>query len=111
MRPDKNDPPANDKPAVPPPAPPIEPPAPPPAPAEEKLATEPIGLTYEGDGEQSFSGVRARDHTVAELLELEAATINNITAPHPGTGKALYRLTAAGEQAWTAKHPKEHADG
>lgn len=82
----------------PPPAPPAEPTPP----AEEK---EPAGATYHGDGDLHFGGVPKRDLTVHELLDLEPATFNTITAPNPGTGDAVYRVTKAGESAWAERWP------
>lgn len=79
----------------------VEPQAAPAPPPEEKPTKEPIGLTYKGDGRAGFTGVARRDLTVHELLDLEPAVINNITA------KGLYVVTKAGEDA----RAKEHADG
>lgn len=78
-----------------------------PAPVEASDAKkDPIGLKYRGDGEQHFAGVYNRDLTVTELLDLDPSTVNNITAQHPATGKAVYEWTAAGEKAWAAQWPK-----
>lgn len=62
---------------------------------------DPVGLHYRRDGDRFFEGVPRRDLTVRELVDLEPATLRNITADGPG-GKPLYEMTKAGTDAWEA---------
>lgn len=56
------------------------------------MSGRPDRLTYTGDGTQFYAGVPKRDLDAADIANLSDEQIAAITAPNPGTGKALYRV-------------------
>lgn len=73
------------------------------------MSKRPERLTYTGKQGESFAGVPRRNLDEQDIARLSDATLAEITTPHPGTGRPLYREPKSEAKA-ESKHEEPKAE-